>query len=170
MADSYRLAVLKALTTHLKGITGEEYENDLSDQGGVTRVVRGRVLFGDDAPVPLVSILEAPRPDAGLFTGEGKQHRKETWNLLVQGWTVDDVMNPTDPVYSLMNDVEKRLFRLTLTKASNGEPAYPNEYLLGRTISDLTVLPGVVRPPMAEPSSKAFFYLPIQVGLVRPSE
>lgn len=172
MADSQRLAVLKALTAHLKGITpangyvaatwGVDY--DLS-----TSVFRGRSLFGEGDPLPLVSILESPRSDAGLFAGEGNRARKEEWSLLIQGWAADDVANPTDPAYGLMDVVEHRLLRLTAVSTTSGDEIYPGEYLLGRSVADVAILPGVVRPPMEQVSSKAFFYLPVRITLVRAS-
>ncbi len=169
MADSYRLSVLKALTTHLKGITpangytaaqwGLDY--DLSD-----KVFRGRTVFGEGDPIPLVSILESPRSDPGLFTDEGYQ-RKEDWSLLIQGWATDDVDNPTDPAYGLMDVVEHRLMRLIAVSEHTGTELYPDEYLLNRSVADVRVSPGVVRPPMEQVSSKAFFYLPVRLTLVR---
>lgn len=173
MADSYRLAVLKRLTTHLQGITpANGYEYDLSPDAPFPKgkVFRGRTIFGQDDPVPLVSILESPRSDAGQFAGENGYQRSEGWGLMIQGWAADDVDNPTDPAYGLMEAVEHRLSRIIAQDASSGMAVYPDEYMLGKTISSLTVLPGVVRPPMAEVSAKAFFYLPVRIGLVRPSE
>lgn len=163
MADSYRLSVLKALTNHLKTITpANGYTGyDLSNA-----VFRGRTVFGEDDPIPMVSILEAPRSDIGTFAGEN-QHRKEDWSLLIQGWAYDDIVNPTDPVYGLMDVVETHLFRLVQVDNTSGNAVYPAEYLLGRSIAGLTVSPGVVRPPMEQVSSKAFFYLPIRITLAR---
>lgn len=163
MADSYRLTVLKRLTAHLKNITPQNgYDVDLS-----ASVFRGRPVFSEGDPVPLVSILESMRPDNGTFAGEGQSERKEDWSLLIQGWAHDDVDNPTDPAYALMDAVERHLFRLVAESSINGAAVYPDEYLLGRSIAGLTILPGVVRPPMEQVSSKAFFYLPVRVTLVR---
>jgi hypothetical protein len=166
VADSYRLSVLKALTDHLKGITpANGYDYDLS-----AAVFRGRTVFGANDPIPLVSILEAPRSDAGRFAGDDGYQRSEDWSLMVQGWAADDIANPTDPLYGLMDAVEHRMARLIATDVNSGFAVYPNEYMLGRKVGSIAVLPGVVRPPMAEVSAKAFFYLPIRVGLARPSE
>lgn len=173
MADSQKLAALKALTTHLRGITpangyvaatwGTDY--DLS-----ANVFRGRTLFGKNDPIPLISILESPRSDTGLSAGEHGRSRKEDWSLLIQGWATDNADNPTDPAYGLMDVVEHRLSRLTATSDLTGDPVYPAEYLLGRSIADLAVLPGIVRPPVEQVSSKAFFYLPVRITLVRGNE
>ena len=163
MADSYRLTVLKKLTAHLKTITPQNgYDFDLSNS-----VFRGRASYGEDNPLPLVSILESTRPDNGSFAGEEQSERKENWSLLIQGWVHDDVENPTDPAYALMDAVERHLFRLIAESSINGAAIYPDEYLLGRSIGGITILPGVVRPPMEQVSSKAFFYLPVRVTLVR---
>lgn len=166
MITSNRLNILKALTSHLQGITpANGYDYDLS-----SAIKRGRALFGNDDPIPLVSILESPRSDQWVFAGYDDSERKENWSLLIQGWVADDIDNPTDPAYLLMAAVEHRLSRITATSSTNGYEVYPTEYLLGRTIGNFRVLPGVVRPPMEQVSSKAFFYLPIQVALVRGNE
>lgn len=163
MADSYRLTVLKRLTDHLKGTTPENnYEFDLSDS-----VFRGRTTFGANDPIPMIAILENPRPDTGSYAGDGFEERKEFWSLLIQGWVDDDMLNPTDPAYALLDAVEHRLARLTATHGLTGNPLYPDEYLLGRSVADVMVLPGVCRPPMEQVSSKAFFYLPVRLTLVR---
>jgi len=161
MSVSTRLEVLKRLTNFLKTITvANGYSHDLS-----TSVFRGRAVFGTDDPVPLVSILESPRSDIGQFAGENE--RKESWGLLIQGWAYDDIDNPTDPAYELMADVEAHLDRLTACSPINGQELYPDDYLLGRTIANMRVSSGVVRPPMEGVSSKAFFYLPVSLTLVK---
>lgn len=170
MADSYRLAPLKLLTTHLQGISkanGYEYNLGITAQYPKGCVFRGRTLFGEGDPIPMLSILESPRADVGSFAGENGTERKDKFNLLIQGWAHDDVDNPTDPAYALMEAVEHRLQRIIAVNAHSGNETYPDEYMLGRTIGDLIVFPGSVRPPMAQVSSKAFFYLPVQMTLVR---
>lgn len=160
MANSPRLNVLIALTDLLKTITpANGYTHDLS-----TSVFRGRDRFGDEAPDTMLSILEAPRPDPGREIGDLDRARNERWTLLVQGWCPDDSTNPTDPVYELMEDVECCLRQVTAEK-SGGHPEYPEHYLLGNRITGLTFGPGVVRPPTEGISAKAFFYLPVQLGL-----
>lgn len=163
MADSYRLTVLKRLTDHLKGIApANGYAFDLSNN-----VFRGRTIFGEGDPVPLISILESPRSDSGVYAGSESSERKEGWTLLIQGWAHDDVENPTDPLYDLMDAVERRLQRIIAESNTNGAALFPDEFLLGRSIGGLTVLPGVVSPAREQVSSKAFFYLPVRVTLVR---
>jgi hypothetical protein len=67
---SRQLDILRALTAHLEGINPENgYDYDMRG-----RVFRGRAEFGDDTPLPHLSILEAPRPDAEpVVGGHGSQ-------------------------------------------------------------------------------------------------
>lgn len=166
---SYRLHVLQKLTEHLKGITpANGYAYDLS-----SAVYRGKALFSGAEALPMVSILESPRPDHTLLAGEEGKMRSEKWHLLLQGWVADDILNPTDPAYDLVAAVEKRLGELKLFKTNNsGLPADPAIYMLGpgangrgTLITCLEFGPPVVRPPTEQVSSKAFFYLPVYVGL-----
>lgn len=170
----YRLYVLQKLTDHLAGITvADGYEHDLTG-----KVHRGVAVFTADSnqwPLPLLSILESPKPGNASFTGEDYSERAETWELLVQGWTNDDIDNPTDNAHWLMADVESRLGLL------NGEDEYgrsysPEYHLLGdhpdgsgKLIAGITFGPGVVRPPTDHVSSKAFFYLPVRIMLAYDS-
>lgn len=167
MADSYRLQALKALTVLLEGTV-------LTPVAGITPalpatlsgvVFRGRAKFGENDPDTMLSILESPRPGGAQFAGDGEA-RSEDWLLLVQGWCPDDKVNPSDPIYSLVDDVEKRLDRITRVLTSTGMGKYP-EYMLGGLITRFQMTPPVVRPPSENISSKSFFYIPLQVGLAR---
>jgi hypothetical protein len=164
MADSIQLTILKAITDHLKGITPTDYDFDLSDA-----VFRGRLLYGSEVPTTMVSIVEHLAGDITTDTaGENQIERVESWILLVQGVTKNDVDNPTDDVYNLKAAVEHRLARAIL-QDRKGDPAYPSEYFFGlqslKVITGLTIGPGVVSPPRQGISERAFFYLPIGVGL-----
>lgn len=165
MADSYRLAALKALCTHLEGISAADgYNYTLAG-----KVFRGKTLFGSEDPKPMLSILESPRPESGVHAGENRLERAEQWPLLIQGWAVDDKANPSDPLYGLLDDVEVRLQRIVDISPSTGYPRYPAEYMLGNKINSLVFGPGVVRPPTEGVNGTSFMYLPIRVGLVRSS-
>lgn len=170
MADSYRLQVLKALTSLLEG-------TPLTPVAGITPalpatlagvVFRGRARFSDNDPPTMLSILESPRPGGAQYGGDGEA-RNEDWLLLIQGFCPDDKENPSDPVYSLLDDVEKRLSRIVAISSGSGMPTYSEHYMLGRLITRFQMSPGVVRPPTENVSSKSFFYLPVQVGLARIS-
>lgn len=160
MAESKRLQILKRLTDHLKGIDGAyPYDHDLREN-----VFRGRTLYGAGDPLPLVSILEGKAADYGSFADDVQSVRKDSWLLLIQGWVKDDTLNPTDSVYPLLADVEMRLSDIVATE--NGKAKFSGVYMLGGLISSLTIAAPVVRPPDdQEVSSKAFFYLPVLVGL-----
>lgn len=175
MADiPYRLAVQQKLTEWLKGITpANGYAFDLSNS-----VYRGRAIFSGDNtqnPLPMLSILESAKPDNAIWAGDTDEARSESWHLLLQGWVADDLNNPTDPAHYLMAAVEKRLSDIVrMTNPNNGmgsSPAVPEIFMLGdrpgggKMITSFKYGPGVVRPPAEQVSSKAFFYLPLRVGL-----
>lgn len=173
MADSYRLTVLKRLTALLETTV-------VTPVAGITLpatlagvVYRGKARFGDDSPETMLSILESPRPNGANYT-DSNQARNEDWSLLIQGWCPEDQAQPSDPIYSLLDDVERTLDRITRTSRDTGYPKYPNDYRLGTAldgegslITDFRASPGVVRPPTENLSSKCFFYLPVSVGLAR---
>lgn len=155
-----RLRIIDALTRCLGTISvANGYTHDII--GGVWR---GRNRFGEQDEVPMLSVLESPNPDIGVFAGAGSRARKESWTLYLQGWGKDDPLNPTDPAYYLAADVEKCLARVMMTNSSNGRAQYPELYLLGRTINGLELAPPVVRPP-DELSTKAYFYLPVRLDI-----
>lgn len=161
MADSYRLVVLKRLTSLLETITiANGYQHDLAG-----KVFRGRAVYGANEPLPMLSILEAPRPDGFTRAGDGEA-RNESWLLLLQGWANDDKENPLDPVYALIDDVEKCLSRIVLVD-DFGNPRFPEHYMLGGDIGAINLNPPTARPATTELSSKAFFYMPLQVSLAR---
>lgn len=167
MKEPIALAALKVLTAHLEGIKPTNgYDFDLRG-----KVFRGRVRFGREEPLPMLSILEAPRPEDGLLlpvAAENSRRSVREWGLLIQGWAVDDLDHPTDQAYYLMAAVEQRLSDLVAVRTS-GQPVDPVAYLLGRTaagkprISNAVIGPGLVRPPQEGISDTAFFYLPISL-------
>lgn len=160
--DPYRLRVQKAISAALKEITpANGYVHDLS-----ASVFRGRNIFGESDPLPMVSILEAPiQPDAPRLPDGGTTQNAE-WELVVQGFVEDDKFNPTDPAHRLLADVKKRL-ALEAKKYVPGE-GY-NMFGMAGKLTKLWIGPGVVRPP-DEISSKAYFWLTIRLGLVEDME
>lgn len=155
-----RLEILKRLTSLLNQITVENgYTVDLSG-----KVWRGRTTFGDNDEVPMLSLLESPRADVGVFGGDSNHGRQEEWVILVQGWGIDDPLNPTDPAYYLAADVEKCLSNITKLGKNGGRPDNPAVYRLGGLIADMEMSPPVVRPP-DENSSKAYFYMPVRLKI-----
>lgn len=167
MPDSRQLDILKRLTTHLQGITFDNgYDFDMASS-----VFRGRIVYGDDDPVPMISIVEHLSADITVdIAGENKVERSETWVLLIQGWLNHKPDNPTDDAYQLKAAVEKRLGECIKMDPRTGNPAFPDSYFLGLRkgiITGLTIGPGIVSvalPPQVA-SAKAFFYLPLGIGL-----
>ena len=168
MADSYRLTVLKRLCDLLSQITpANGFEFDLS-----MAVHRGRTVFGESDVVPMLSIMEATTVGEGIYAGENNTWRKDGWGIILQGWAHNDIVHPSDPAYALMAAVEVQLAKITAVSRSNGEPEWPEFYMLGlgdkdraRLIADFNFGPGIVSGPREQVSSTAFFYMPLSIGL-----
>jgi hypothetical protein len=155
--DPFKLRVLKALTAGLKEITPDNgYVNDVSQA-----VFRGRLVFGDKDPLPMLSILEVPIPLEQMRSPETSTLSAGDWELMVQGFVQDDYKNPTDPAHVLLADVTQRL-SLMRREAMQGDD------ILGfkGAISDMVIGRGVVRPPDAEVSAKAYFWLSLTLKVV----
>lgn len=154
MSDPIKLQILKAITAHLENITPENgYNHRLTGS-----VFRGRAIIGAQTALPCLSILENPKAAQGQWADEDLTVRKDQWGLLVQGWVEDDEENPTDALYPLVEDVVKRLGDIN-------NSAFPGIYRLKGLISELQLHPAVCRPAEDGISSKAFFYMPITIGL-----
>ena len=158
--DPFRLRVHKALTECLEGITpANGYTHDMDG-----RVARGRVVFGEEAELPFIAILEPPLPieqnnyrgERGISTGE--------WDLMIQGFVKDDRKHPTDPAHLLMAEVKKRL---ALEKRDGAK----EQNILGfqNKIRQLAIGPGVVRPA-DQVSDTAYFYLGITLTVAENLE
>lgn len=159
----FRLEVLNRLTAIIESANGDDHLGNPIDITG--RVYRGRIEFGDDTTLPAVSILEAPAPDIGRFAG-ATQAIAEKWTLLIQGWALDDKANPSDAAYYLAAAVQQQLARI-IDLDQAGRAVDKDAYLLGKLITDFEIGPHVVRPFDTKTSSRAFFYLPVRVGLAR---
>lgn len=154
--DPFRLRVLKGLTDCLKGITEDNgYAHDLSQA-----VFRGRIAYGDNDPLPMVSILEAPLPLEQIMANAGEPGAVGPWEILIQGFVDDDPKNPTDPAYHLEAEV-----RAALAKARQAGARAYNIFGVGACLTDLQIGAPVVRPA-DELSAKAYFWLPITLLIV----
>lgn len=171
MADSKRLRVLKALSTHLATEVrpANGYQHDLSVTGAVSR---GVLYLTQDSPVPSVSILDNIDPDrAARRTGWQDRVDADTslegWTLLIQGWVKDDKLNPTDPAFNLMADVRKALAKVLQDADPHAGRAQAHaSYMLGGLIEGMTMEPGIARPPMEGVSSLAFFWMRVTLKFV----
>lgn len=161
--EPLRIRILKNLTALLQTIsTANGYHTELDGN-----VFRGRSVFGDDDPLPMVSILEAPIPLDQALTPEGSAYGQGGWELVIQGFVVDDPENPTDPAHYFLADVRQCL-AIESRKASQGAgPDIPANGILGlgSEITRLGLGQGVVRPS-DEISAKAYFWLIIALQLV----
>lgn len=154
--DPFRLTIQKRLTAVLEEITvANGYQFDLDG-----KVYRGRAIFGDADPIPMVSILENPIPDEQLPSPPGLN--KGNYALVIQGFAPDDRDNPTDIAHVLMADVKKRLG----IEARKLDARREQDAILGfREVVSLDIGPGVVRPP-DEVSAKAYFWLVLDLEVV----
>jgi len=159
-----RLAVMIKLQQLMQGIIPSEgYPFDMSES-----VVRNHSLLGADTTdfPPILAIIEAPRADFAFFAGEDNSHRVDKWTIMIQGIVADDRTDNTfDDAYYLCQAVEQRLLRLSAVKPGSGSPLYPDDHLLGGMITSVEIAPPVIRPPEAQVSQHAFFYLPIRLGI-----
>lgn len=157
--DPLRLRILKALTTSLLQITpANGYRLDLGPNNKFKRgkVFRGRLRYGPNDPLPMLSIIEAPIPlDPALTRGENVKSTG-AWELLIQGFVDDDFENPTDPGHDFMAQVKHRLVYEKQRDRGHG--------ILGGNlgISEMLIGQGAVRPP-EDTTEKAFFWLTLTI-------
>lgn len=161
----FRLRVQIALVTSLASIsTADGYTYDLAG-----KVFRGRDMYGDSDPLPMVSILEPPLPIDQVISPQLSKSSLGDWDLLVQGFCSDDPENPTDPAHMLLADVKRKLTEEKVRTAPDtrgqsdpfgmGRSQIVEGKAIGNTVSGLIIGPGVVRPPEAAISNKAYFWL-----------
>jgi hypothetical protein len=151
----FRLKVLVALTEALRGVNPTNgYEFDVSES-----VFRGRIKYGEDDPLPMISILEAPIPADPIET-RGQNHMSSgAWELLIQGFVEDDDIHPTDPAQCFMAEVKAALVAEKERDRGNN--------ILGMQgrISEMYIGQGSVRPA-DEASDKGFFWLTLTLRVV----
>lgn len=178
MTEPFRLRVQKALAAALEPIkqrnpkTGEI----IPDKDFTGAVFRGRDGFGDSDPLPMISILEPPLPidqTNGTATNPGSTG---LWDLMIQGFVLDDKVNPTDPAHWAMADVKAVLAAEKARKLPNmagqpdpfglGKPAVVSGKNVGNCVLEIVAIgPGVVRPPEIGVSSKAFFWMTLTLKI-----
>jgi hypothetical protein len=164
----FRLRVQKSLTAALQQITpANGYYSDMSDTTDdrgkpLERVYRGRTLFGEDDPLPMLSILEEPIAPETDLAPTGGTSGIGPYDLMVQGFVDDDKKNPTDPAHMLMADVKKRLIGL-----KEDERQSHRVFRFGpkaNTVVGVSFGGGVVRPA-DEVSAVAYFWLRVSFEL-----
>jgi hypothetical protein len=156
----FRLRILNALTLALAEITpANGYHVDLSGA-----VFRGRIVYGENDPLPMISILEPPLPPDQMPIPTTSDTASSEWDLLIQGFCEDDPEHPTDPAYMLIADVKSRLAK-ERTRANerprNGQGGILD---MGGLVMSLGIGPGVVRPA-DEVSARAYFWLNLNLQI-----
>ncbi len=165
MADTpLRLRISKKLTSILEGVLfsypyATEQGGPVVDLAMGGRVFRGRVIFGDSDPLPMLSILEAPIPLDQVPSPPDSTASTGRWELLVQGFVDDDPLNPTDPAQWLMAQTKVAL-------ATERRKARDfNLFDMGKHVTNMWIGAGICRPP-DEISAKAYFWLNVTLELV----
>lgn len=159
MADTKRLALVKAICNHLmteiKKANG--YNFDLA------MVRRDKRSFGKEMKLPGIAVLENFNPDRlpeniGQFNGP--KHKYDQIYLL-NGWAdnsdLADGDDETDAAHLLMGDVKKALGKLIDRRNQTG--------IFDGLANTLSIEPGVVRPP-DEQSERAYFWMRIRLEVV----
>lgn len=174
----FRLQLMRNITDLLKTITpGNGYVNDLSDipptdsTAAKSRVYRGRGVFGDDDPLPMVSILQPPAPADPSDSPIGSSDQEDHFVLMLQGFVADDPFNPTDPAEILLADVRQCLAAERATARSGRNTnlfslgtSAPSFGQNGSVVIDFTVGTGLVRPS-DHVSVHAYFWLLITIKI-----
>ena len=154
---------MKALQSVLEEIDGTLFElvdeTEVALPNMVGRVQRGRLIFGEKDPIPMISILEVPIPLDQIVPPIDSSYSSGTWELLIQGFAKDDVDFPTDPAHILMAAAKKRLAE---EKRKNRDY---NILGMGNHVTGMRIGAGVVRPP-DEVSAKAYFWLNLSLDIV----
>lgn len=158
--EPLRLRILKKLTTILEGATFEyPYSGGTVNTALTGKVFRGRVIFGDSDPLPMLSILEVPIPLDQVPSPPDSPYSTGRWELLVQGFVEDDPENPTDPSHWLMAETKRVLAE---ERKKNRDFKL---FDMGKKVKNMWIGAGVVRPP-DEISAKAYFWLNVTLELV----
>jgi len=124
VAESKRLQILKALTTHLEGVDGYDLAN---------KVWRGRSRPADESVAPFIILFEMP-PEAENQADE--RVASMPWYIGIQGYIGIDNVHPTDPAHDFMAAVKARVGQLLDDGGASRPPA---DYMLGGLVENLQV-------------------------------
>lgn len=172
MTDPFRLRVMKNLTALIETVAPEDsnsastgYVHNLS-----AAVFRGRSIFGDGDPVPMVSILEAPLAEDQLPQPSESAVSNGDWDLLIQGFAKDDKKNPTDPAYLLAADVVRVIASHKKDVADKRRTSGQAGVLLGEKGVLSIQLGSPVCRPADDISNKAYFWLTLRIRVAENLE
>ena len=124
--ESKRLTILKALTTHLEGMT--QYDV-------VGKVWRGRTRPADESKQPFIIIFEMA-PEKGEQSQADQRVAAMPWYVGLQGYVTPDRIHPTDPAHDFMAAVKQRL---GLLLDDGGAGSIPEEWMLGGLVENIEV-------------------------------
>ena len=166
MPDPFRLRVMKALTSLIEAVEVEMIDDQgLPVTNLVGRVFRGREQYGDNDPLPMISILEPPLAIEPIESQPDNPNASVGWDILIQGWVLDDKTHPCDPAYIFSALVRQALARHK--KQGEGKRGPDGKDYLGEglRVQNLRIGAPVVRPADF-PSTNACFYLLITLQIV----
>lgn len=156
-----RLEIQMRLSAALQEITAA---NGYPVEVGAS-VFRGRLIFGAESPLPMLTILENPIPQEAFEPPPDSTTQSSRWELMVQGFVADDPVNPTDPAHILMAAVKQRLAREKRKAVWDRSSSATGILGLGRNVIAMYIGQGVVRPP-DEVSARAYFWLSLTLEIV----
>ena len=168
MPDSFRLRVMKSVTEALKMITpanGYDHDfGDFTDSAGrpSARVFRGRTMYGENDPLPMLSILEDPRAEPAVNGPMANSKAQNVFKLLIQGFAQDDKDNPLDPAYALSAEVIKAI--IVAAQSSTGLIGL-NQQKRAPCIMGVSIGQPVHRPGGDEISDHAYFLVGLTLTL-----
>lgn len=179
--DPLRLRVLKALTALLENIAEDSNSTLVSYRHNLRgSVFRGRVQFGENDPLPLVSILEFPVPEDALPPPRESGLASNTYDLMIQGFVkdlkvsaTDLTIHETDPAYYLSADVTKalateirRIAEVRHTRGFSRREALLGVYdSKGNPAIDNIIIGQPVHRPSDEMSAVAYFWMRVSIIL-----
>lgn len=151
MSDSKRLEIKKLLTEIIENTPGHNLKG---------KVWRGRNRPGAESGSPFVLMFELPPED--LQSRTSRDVARNQWSIGLRGYIRPDEDHLTDPADNFMADVLNHLSCIT---ENGGGGQTPDEYMLGRRITDFVVEPGIVFPG-DETTNLCNFAVKIEVQLV----
>ena len=169
-----RLQIQRAISEVLLEVNPDNgYEFDLRPaEDEQPRIVRGRLTIGDDEPLPMVTILEPPLHPVPTDTMRQPDNtaRQTEWDLIIQGFAMDDPVNPTDIAYQFEAEVRRCLAMQKKRRDGGvGSIRHLNILGLGDKIQGMTFGNPVIRPSETV-ANQAMFYFVLTVKFCEDME